>query len=175
MTTNNTSGRSLVLAIDGACVPNPGPGGWAVIAHEYQGGTLVNRCALAGSADDAMTTNNRMELQAAIEAATFANTLEFPAVIFTDSQYVQKGITEWLPKWKTNGWRTADRKPVKNRGLWERLDALSDSELVTWRWLKGHAGNAMNEAADLLANDAAAGLFVCEDHVRLLHPQLFSQ
>jgi ribonuclease HI len=175
MTTNNTSVRSLVLAIDGACLGNPGPGGWAVIAHEYHHDSVVSRSALAGSADEDMTTNNQMELLAAIKAVSLANELGLPATIFTDSQYVQKGITEWLPKWKTNGWRTADRKPVKNRDLWEQLHALSSAAKISWRWVKAHSGHPMNEAADRLAHEAAVSRIASQDHVRLMHPDLFSE
>lgn len=166
--------RHLVLATDGACLGNPGPGGWAVIIHEYFGDTVVSRSALAGHADGD-TTNNQMELLAAIEAVRCAKALGLPAVIITDSQYVQRGITEWMPSWKDNGWRTSDRKPVKNRDLWQTLDTLAGDHLVTWQWVKAHSGHLMNETADKLAKDAAWRLVSTEEKLRYFHPQLFSE
>ena len=129
---------------DGACKGNPGPGGW---------GALL-RCAghektLFGG--DASTTNNRMELQAVIEAL---RALKRPCRVFlhTDSQYVQKGISEWLPNWKRRNWRTADRKPVKNADLWQLLETETQRHEVSWHWVKRHAGDPGNEKADELAN-----------------------
>jgi Ribonuclease HI len=175
MTINyDNSGRHLVLATDGACLTNPGMGGWAVIIHEYYGDTVVSRSALAGHADDD-TTNNQMELQAAIEAVKYAKALGLPAVILTDSQYVQRGITEWMPNWKDNRWRTADRKPVKNRDLWQTLDDLAGNHPVTWRWVKAHSGILINEQADQLAKDAAWRLVSTEEKLRFFHPKLFSE
>lgn len=171
---NDNSGRHLVLATDGACLGNPGMGGWAVIMHEHIGDTVVSRSALAGHADGD-TTNNQMELQAAIEAVKCAKALGLPAVIITDSQYVQRGITEWIPNWKDNGWRTSARKPVKNRDLWQTLDALAGDHPVTWRWVKAHSGHLMNEQADQLAKDAAWRLVSTEDNLRYFHPRLFSE
>ena len=135
----------VVIHTDGACSGNPGPGGWGVVMRfgpelrEIQGG-------------EAQTTNNRMELTAAIKAL---EALERPAVVdlYTDSQYVKSGITEWLHKWKKNGWRTADRKPVKNVDLWQRLDAAAGRHEVSWYWLRGHDGLEENERADELAQD----------------------
>jgi ribonuclease HI len=135
----------VVIHTDGACSGNPGPGGWGVVMRfgpelrEIQGG-------------EAQTTNNRMELTAAIKAL---EALERPAVVdlYTDSQYVKSGITEWLLKWKKNGWRTADRKPVKNIDLWQRLDAAAARHDVYWHWLRGHTGHEENERADELARD----------------------
>jgi ribonuclease HI len=129
---------------DGACKGNPGPGGWGSLLR--YGGTEKE---LRGG--EANTTNNRMELMAVIQSL---EALKRPCRvrITTDSQYVKRGVTEWMGRWKRNGWRTADRKPVKNRDLWERLDlALSRHELK-WHWVKGHAGHAENERADELAN-----------------------
>ena len=128
---------------DGACSGNPGPGGWGAIlrfgTHEKE---------LSGG--EAQTTNNRMELTAAIMAL---ETLTRPCEInlYTDSQYVRGGITSWITGWKDRGWRTADRKPVKNIELWQRLDAAKSLHQVEWHWIKGHSGHEMNERADALA------------------------
>jgi ribonuclease HI len=133
---------------DGACKGNPGPGGWGVWmrsgAHEKE---------LWGGAS--RTTNNRMELTAVIEALL---ALRRPSrvVLHTDSEYVRNGITSWIHAWKARGWLTADRKPVKNVDLWQRLDELRGSHRVDWRWVRGHAGDAGNERADALANRGAA-------------------
>ena len=136
--------KQVVLFTDGSCLGNPGPGGWACLL----------RCGsaekeLAGSEAD--TTNNRMELQAVI--AGLAALKERCAVrVVTDSQYVQLGITEWLPNWMRRGWKTADNKPVKNDDLWQRLHELAARHDVHWRWVRGHAGVDGNERADELAN-----------------------
>jgi ribonuclease HI len=131
---------------DGACRGNPGPGGWAATLRF--GDSLKE---LAGA--EANTTNNRMELTAVIRAL---EALKRPvqAKLYTDSEYVRKGITEWLPGWKSRGWLTADRKPVKNRDLWQRLDELAAAHRIEWHWVKGHSGVAGNERVDLLANEA---------------------
>ena len=129
---------------DGACKGNPGPGGWGALLrwgeHEKE---------LFGG--EALTTNNRMELTAVIRALA---ALERPVRVelYTDSQYVQKGITEWLPGWKRRGWKTADRKPVKNDDLWRDLEAQVARHDVRWHWVRGHAGHPENERADALAN-----------------------
>lgn len=129
---------------DGACKGNPGPGGWGVLlrwnGHEKE--------LFGGEAD---TTNNRMELMAAIMAIE-ALTRETEADLYTDSKYVRDGITQWLPKWKTNGWKTAAKKPVKNDDLWRRLDEALSHHKIRWHWVKGHAGHPENERADQLAN-----------------------
>ena len=135
---------------DGACSGNPGPGGWgAVLLYGDREKELF------GGAPE--TTNNRMELTAAIEAL---EALKRPCQVrlHTDSTYLKRGITEWIARWKRNGWRTADRKPVKNQDLWQRLDAALARHRVEWRWIKGHAGNAGNERADALARRGMAGL-----------------
>ena len=129
---------------DGACRGNPGPGGWgAVLRHGGRVRTLHG--------GESRTTNNRMELMAAIRAL---EALRRPCqvVLTTDSEYVRKGITEWLPQWKRRGWRTAARKPVKNEDLWRRLDELAAGHEVQWRWVRGHSGHDGNEQADRLAN-----------------------
>jgi len=138
---------SLVeIYTDGACRGNPGPGGWGAL---LTCGEHVKE--LSGA--DPLTTNNRMELTAVIRAL---EALKGPSRlrIFTDSEYVRRGITEWIRTWKARGWKTADRKPVKNQDLWERLDALAAGHQIEWRWVRGHAGIPGNERVDRLANEA---------------------
>lgn len=133
---------------DGACKGNPGPGGWGALLL-YKG---VEKELWGGELE---TTNNRMELLAAIEGlSALKRTCE--VCIYTDSQYVKKGITEWLAGWKQNGWKTASKKPVKNADLWQQLDEQVAKHHVTWRWVKGHAGDMGNERADQLANRGVA-------------------
>jgi ribonuclease HI len=135
---------------DGACRGNPGPGGWGALLS-YDG---VEK-ELSGAEE--LTTNNRMELTAVIRAL---EALKRPvqARIYTDSEYVRRGITEWLPGWKTRGWRTADRKPVKNQDLWSVLDVLAAAHEIEWHWVRGHSGVAGNERVDRLANQAIDSL-----------------
>ena len=138
----------VTIYTDGACKGNPGPGGWG--AWLRTGGH--ERDLFGG---EKLTTNNRMELTAVIEAlASLKRTCE--VTIYTDSEYVRKGITEWIHGWKQRGWKTADKKPVKNADLWQRLDSLRTLHAVQWRWVKGHAGDPGNERADALANEGAA-------------------
>ncbi len=138
--------KKVELFTDGGCRGNPGPGGWGALLrygrHEKE---------LFGAEPE--TTNNRMELMAVIEGL---RALKEPVevTVTTDSQYVKRGVTEWMPRWKRNGWKTADRKPVKNRDLWEALDTELQRHKVHWRWVKGHAGHAENERVDALANRA---------------------
>ena len=135
--------KQITIHTDGGCEGNPGPGGWAAVLRcgdavsEVSGGTPA-------------TTNNRMELQAAIGALT---ALKEPHAIqfFTDSEYVRNGIVAWLHSWKARGWRTADQKPVRNEDLWRQLDMLASTHIIQWHWLKGHAGHADNERCDRLA------------------------
>ena len=140
----NQARRTVVIHTDGACKGNPGPGGWGALlvsgAHERE---------LFGGA--AQTTNNRMELSAVIEAL---GALKGPChvVVYTDSSYVQKGISEWIHAWKARGWKTADKKPVKNDDLWRLLDVAAARLEIEWCWVKGHAGDPGNERADALAN-----------------------
>jgi ribonuclease HI len=136
--------RVVEAFTDGACRGNPGPGGWGVVLRA--GGRVKE---LSGG--EPMTTNNRMELKAAIEALT---ALKEPCrvALYTDSTYVRSGITEWLPAWRARGWRTADRKPVKNQDLWQALADLAAGHEVAWHWVKGHSGHPENERADELAN-----------------------
>ncbi len=129
---------------DGACRGNPGPGGWGALLVSGQ-----HRRELWGG--ESATTNNRMEMTAAIEALA-ALKRRCQVDLYTDSQYVRNGITEWLPQWKQRGWKTADRKPVKNADLWRRLESEMARHEVRWHWVKGHAGHAGNERADELAN-----------------------
>lgn len=141
--TQKKARQTVVVYTDGACSGNPGPGGWGAIlrygTHEKE---------LKGG--EALTTNNRMELLAAIEAL---EALKRPCEVelHTDSQYLRQGITQWIDRWKANGWRTADRNPVKNADLWRRLDQARARHSLQWRWVKGHAGHPENERADALA------------------------
>ena len=137
---------SVAIYTDGACSGNPGPGGWGAVLL-----CGCHRREISGAAPD--TTNNRMELTAAIRALE-ALTRPSQVALYTDSTYVKDGITRWLPNWKARGWRTAAKSPVKNRDLWEALDALAGRHDVTWHWVKGHAGDAENERADTLARTA---------------------
>jgi ribonuclease HI len=143
----------LYAYTDGACSGNPGPGGWGVLMRAMDQGSIVKERELSGG--EAMTTNNRMELMAAISAL---ETLARPAeiVIVTDSAYVKNGITEWMAAWKRKNWRTAAGRAVKNVDLWQRLDAAQARHSVTWRWIRGHAGHAENERADALARAGMA-------------------
>lgn len=138
---------SVHISTDGACKGNPGPGGWGAILRS---GTREREI----SGGEALTTNNRMELMAAI-AALEALTRPCTVILSTDSVYVKDGITRWIHGWKRNGWRTAAKKPVANADLWQRLDAAAARHRIDWRWVKGHAGDADNERADRLACDAA--------------------
>ena len=140
----------IVAYTDGACSGNPGPGGWGVVLEARDGDRLVKTRELSGAEAD--TTNNRMELMAAI-AALEALTRPSAITIVTDSNYLRHGITEWIHRWKRNGWRTADRKPVKNAELWQRLDAAAARHDVSWRWVKGHSGHEQNDRVDRLARD----------------------
>ena len=136
--------KQVIIYTDGACRGNPGPGGWgALIKYDS-----VEKTIFGGQAN---TTNNQMELSAAIEGLAI---LKEPCNVdlFTDSKYVMDGITQWIQNWKKNNWRTAAKKDVKNKELWQKLDKLIAQHQVQWRWVKGHSGDAGNEAADLLAN-----------------------
>ena len=134
----------VTIFADGGCRGNPGPGGWGVLLQA----SGVEKELSGGEAN---TTNNRMELTAVIRAL---EALKRPSsvAVYTDSQYVQKGISQWIHNWKRNGWRTADKKPVKNADLWQMLDSLTRQHTIQWIWVKGHAGNPGNERADRLAN-----------------------
>ncbi|MFT4084957.1 MAG: ribonuclease HI [Nocardioides sp.] len=141
------NGDLVTIYTDGACLGNPGPGGWGAVlrygSHELE---------MYGG--EAATTNNRMELMAAI-AALEKLTRPSRVALFTDSSYVRNGILSWVATWKANGWRTSAKKPVKNEDLWRRLDAAADRHRVEWHWVKGHAGDPGNERADALAGQGA--------------------
>ena len=138
----------LYAYTDGACSGNPGPGGWGVLMRAMDGDRIVRERELNGG--EALTTNNRMELMAAISAI---EALKKPSTvtIVTDSNYVKDGITKWIHGWKKNGWRNAAKKPVKNAELWQRLDAATHRHDITWEWIRGHTGHPENERADELA------------------------
>jgi ribonuclease HI len=140
-----TEKSAVVIYTDGACSGNPGPGGWGAIL-------ISGRHRKEISGGEAMTTNNRMELAAAIAAL---EALKRPSRVdlHTDSEYVKKGISEWIHGWKQRGWKTADKKPVKNVELWQRLDAARQRHEVHWHWVRGHAGHSENERADELARE----------------------
>ena len=142
------SSNKVIAHADGACSGNPGPGGWGVIL-DYNG----TRKELSGG--EAETTNNRMELMAAISAL---EALKRPCEVemHVDSNYVKDGITKWIHGWKKNGWKTADKKPVKNAELWQRLETALHTHKVSWHWVKGHAGHDDNERADELAREGMA-------------------
>ncbi|MGB0506431.1 MAG: ribonuclease HI [Pikeienuella sp.] len=138
---------------DGACSGNPGPGGWGALLQARDGDTVRKERGLKGGA--AETTNNRMELTAAIEALEALGRSTTITVV-TDSSYVKDGVTKWIHGWKRNGWRTAAKKPVKNEDLWKRLDEAQARHTVEWEWVKGHAGHPENERADELARAGMA-------------------
>ena len=140
----------IEIYTDGACRGNPGPGGWAALL-------LAGEHEREISGAEAATTNNRMELTAVIRALE-ALKRPIEGAIYTDSQYVRQGVLEWLPNWKARGWKTADKKPVKNQDLWQTLDALVAGHKLEWHWVKGHSGNVGNERVDALANRAIDAL-----------------
>ena len=131
---------------DGACAGNPGNGGWGVYIE-------LNNKSVKLSGSEESTTNNRMELKAVIEALKYVND-ETKLVIFTDSKYVMQGIQEWIKNWKINNWKTSQKKPVKNKELWQELDELVSNRTIEWQWVKGHSGDFGNEMADKLATSA---------------------
>ncbi|MBC6712886.1 ribonuclease HI [Treponema sp. Marseille-Q3903] len=143
----------IIIYTDGGCHGNPGPGGWAVVV-------IADGVAKQVSGGESMTTNNRMELTAAIAALSIVqNTQSFAAKHVTvniDSQYVKNGITTWIKSWKAKGWKTSDKKPVKNQDLWVKLDELNSALNVTWKWVKGHAGVEYNELCDSLCQKEIA-------------------
>ncbi|GFE66391.1 ribonuclease HI [Litoreibacter roseus] len=143
----------LIAYTDGACSGNPGPGGWGALLLALDGEKVLKERELKGGEPE--TTNNRMELLAAINAL---DALERPSTltVITDSAYVKGGITQWLHGWKRNGWKTSTKKPVKNEDLWRRLDEATSRHTVTWKWVKGHAGHPENERADALARAGMA-------------------
>ena len=140
----------VVIHTDGSCLSNPGPGGWAAILRWQE-----KERELKGSEPD--TTNNRMELMAAIMGLD-ALTRPMTVNLHTDSRYVMNGVQDWMPRWKANGWKTAAKKPVANKDLWQQLDAAVARHTVHWHWVKGHAGNPLNERCDVLARSAAEAI-----------------
>jgi len=150
---------SLKIFTDGGCSGNPGPGGWAyvMVLETFQGIKMIaqNKGAVKN------TTNNRMEMTAVIKALRALKRMkEVPrlAAVYTDSQYVQRGITEWIYLWKRNSWKTSDKTPVKNQDLWKELDALAGEFTLVWEWVRGHAGNEYNELCDRMTQEAVASL-----------------
>jgi ribonuclease HI len=148
---------SLKIYTDGGCSGNPGPGGWAyvMVLQTFQGEQVLAK----NKGSEKGTTNNRMELTAVIMALRALKTMKDAprqAAVITDSQYVQKGITEWIRNWKRNAWKTADKKPVKNQDLWMELDSLAGEFPLKWEWVKGHAGNKYNEMCDEMTQEAIA-------------------
>jgi ribonuclease HI len=142
---------------DGACRGNPGPGGWAAVLSADGREKEI-------SGAQRLTTNNRMELQAVIEALQ-ALKRPLDVRLYTDSQYVRRGILEWVPQWKARGWKTADRKPVKNQDLWQQLEQAAARHRIEWHWVPGHAGVPGNERCDVLANAAIDGLLALDSRV----------
>ena len=140
----------VTIFTDGSCLLNPGPGGWAAVLRWRD-----NEKEIVGHEAD--TTNNRMELKAAIMGLN-AVTRAMPIALHTDSRYVMNGVQDWMPRWKANGWKTASKKPVANQDLWEQLDQAVQRHDITWHWVKGHAGNEFNERCDQLARSAAESI-----------------
>ncbi len=142
--------KPVEIFTDGACKGNPGPGGWGALMRYGE----TQKELWGGEAE---TTNNRMELMAAIKGLE-ALKRSCDVILTTDSQYVRKGITEWIHGWRKNGWKTSAKKPVKNADLWQQLDQLTSLHNIEWRWVKGHSGHAENELADVLANRGVEGV-----------------
>tara|TARA_Y100000814_G_C12260394_1_gene378193 strand:+ start:60 stop:500 length:441 start_codon:yes stop_codon:yes gene_type:complete len=138
--------KQIYIYTDGACRGNPGPGGWGAILEYREHKKEINGAS-------SLTTNNIMELTAVIKSLEL---IKRPSsiIITTDSTYVKNGITEWINNWKVKGWKTANKKPVKNKDLWQQLDKLTENHKITWKWVRGHTGHAGNERADELANEA---------------------
>ena len=143
-------GDRVTIHTDGSCLSNPGPGGWAAILRWRD-----NEREIVGHEPD--TTNNRMELMAAIMGLN-AVTRAMPIDLHTDSRYVMNGVKEWMPRWKANGWKTASKKPVANQDLWQQLDEAVSRHRIRWHWVKGHAGDELNERCDQLARTAAESI-----------------
>lgn len=152
----HTTGRHYLIHTDGACRVNPGPGGWGAVIQLKEGETVLRERELSGG-EAPTTTNNRMEMTAALKALDRLVEKDIPVLIRSDSQYLVKGMTEWMVTWKRHGWRTAKGKGgfVENRDLWEQLDALAQLyPLLSWRWVRGHNGDPLNERCDQIANAA---------------------
>jgi ribonuclease HI len=149
----NNDMPNLIAYTDGACSGNPGPGGWGVLMRAVEGDEVLKQRELSGGAE--LTTNNQMELMAAISALEVLERAS-ELTIVTDSTYVKNGVTGWIHGWKKNGWKTAAKKPVKNVELWQRLDEAQARHTINWEWVKGHAGHPENERADELARAGMA-------------------
>ena len=150
---------NLRIFTDGGCSGNPGPGGWAfvMVQETFQGEHVIAK----NMGSEKETTNNRMELTAVIMALRALNKMgntPRQAAVYTDSQYVQKGISEWIHTWKRNAWRTSDKKPVKNKDLWTELDSIASEFKLKWEWIRGHAGNEYNEICDAMTRQAIASI-----------------
>ncbi|MDX0701995.1 ribonuclease HI [Sinorhizobium medicae] len=158
--TPNHDDRRYVIHTDGACRGNPGPGGWGAILQLEVADQVVKQRELSGATTE-VTTNNRMELLAALEALKLLREKTIPVTVRSDSRYLVDGISRWMPGWKGNGWRTSDKKPVANQDLWQELDQQCDMlGPISWEWVRGHSGNALNERCDRLADlaiDKAVG------------------
>lgn len=167
------SARHYIIATDGSCTVNPGPGGWALVKQLWLGTDLIQQAANAGGPNSLTETNNRMELMAAIMAVEGVRELSTPVIIQTDSNYVLQGATTYLPKWKANGWKSSSGR-VKNRELWMRLDDACIGKTIYWEKVAGHSGHVLNELTDVLAKSAAEGKFPSgQASVRKQHPKLF--
>lgn len=154
--TDGPWGRRIVVHCDGACIGNPGPGGWAATIKLMDGDDEISRTEFVGS-EPAKTTNIRMEMSGAIGGLLgLPENDGTPVAVFCDNEVVIKGMSEWLPGWISRGWRTAAKKPVANVDLWKQLAALAANRSITWHWVKGHVGDPHNEEVDALANAAAA-------------------
>ena len=147
--------KTCVIYTDGACLGNPGPGGWAALVQIDEESTTI-------SGGHPSTTNNRMEMQAVIGSLSFLRE-PFNIELYTDSRYVLDGINEWIDTWTKNNWRTAGRKPVKNKELWQELYALTNQHHINWHWVRGHSGNQLNELVDNLAREEACNYQALDD------------
>lgn len=150
----NMDKRKVIIYTDGACSGNPGPGGWAAVVM-YENKSVFIKKRISGGEEN--TTNNKMELKAVINGLKMLK-ISCKVIVHTDSQYIKQGITEWINKWKTNGWKTADKKPVKNRELWQELDEVALQHDINWKWVRAHNGNMYNEEADRLARKESKNL-----------------
>lgn len=165
-------GRHYVLATDGACKGNPGTGGWGAVLQLRDGAEVLRQRVLAGRGEIMISTNNQMELTAAIRGLD-ALVEDIPTIVLSDSEYVVLGMTGRLEKWRSNGWKSSNG-PVKNRAMWEQLDTVSRPKKISWVWVKGHNGHPLNEIADIAANNAARGMYLRgAAPVRKRHPEWF--
>lgn len=152
------SGRHYLIATDGSCLENPGVGGWAFVKQLKEGDQVLRQAPTAGRYDQSKTTNNRMEMTAVIKALKSIVETDTPLVILSDCQLVIKGMTEWVAGWKARGWTKA-KGALENVDLWQYMDELAQGKKISWVWVKGHADNVLNNQADMLARNAAAGRY----------------